>query len=70
MISKINLAIELNSADLQLDRQPVVVYDSRVDSLLNNLTLSAKQSVITDITADWMLFMDDFYSKMIGKISL
>ena len=51
------------------DNQLVVVYNARVDSLLNELTQSAKNLTITNITADWMLFMDDLNSKMFDKIS-
>ena len=51
------------------DNQLVVVYNARVDYLLNELTQSAKNLTITNITADWMLFMDDLNSKMFDKIS-
>lgn len=40
-------------------RQPVLVYKARVNSTVT----------ITNISTDWMLFMDDLYSEMFNKIS-
>ncbi|GHC50087.1 hypothetical protein [Ulvibacter litoralis] len=54
---------------LTTERKPVLVYNSRVDSILNNITEDAEKNTITTVTADWLLFMDDINSKMFDKIS-
>lgn len=66
---KINRISEPEQSYIEIDNQLVVVYNARVDSLLNELTHAAKNSTITNFTADWMLFMDDLNSKMFDKIS-
>jgi hypothetical protein len=62
-------AIRHEKSNLKTDNKLVVVYNSRIDSLLTDLSESAKNSTITSITADWMLFMDDLNAKMFKKIS-
>ena len=66
---KIDSALAPEKSNNKPDNQLTVVYNARVDSLLNELTQSAKNSTITNFTADWMLFMDDLNSKMFDKIS-
>lgn len=51
------------------ERKPVLVYNSRVDSLLKDITKEVQKSTINEVTADWLLFMDDINSKMFDKIS-
>ena len=50
-------------------RQPVLVYNSRIDSLLKEISIEANMAPITNLTSDWMLFMDDLNTRMFDKIS-
>ena len=50
-------------------RQPVLVYNSRIDSLLKEISIEANIAPINNLTSDWMLFMDDLNTRMFDKIS-
>ena len=50
-------------------RQPILVYNSRIDSLLKEISIEAKQAPLTNLTSDWMIFMDDLNTRMFDKIS-
>ena len=50
-------------------RQPVLVYNSRVDALLKERNVEAKIVAASDLSTDWMQFMDDLNAKMFDKIS-
>lgn len=51
-------------------RQPVLVYNSRVESYLEQIVIEAETVTVTSMSADWLLFMDDLNSEMFNKISL
>jgi len=50
-------------------RQPVLVYNSRIDSLLKEVKVETKLIAISNLSSDWMQFMDDLNTKMFDKIS-
>jgi hypothetical protein len=50
-------------------RQPVLVYSSRIDSLLKEISVEDKQIDVSNIWADWIQFVDDLNTKMFHKIS-
>jgi hypothetical protein len=50
-------------------RQPVLVYSSRIDSLLKEISVADKQINVSNICADWIQFVDDLNTKMFHKIS-
>lgn len=50
-------------------RQPVLVYSSRIDSLLKDISVEDKLIDVSNISADWIEFMDDLNTKMFHKIS-
>ena len=50
-------------------RRPVLVYNSSVDSLLEGIEIEANQASLSNLTSDWMLFMDDLNTRMFDKIS-
>ena len=50
-------------------RQPVLVYNSRIDSLLSDVIIDVKEAKSYNVTADWRLFMDDLNTEMFDKIS-
>lgn len=58
----------LDTSDSEVKRQPVLVYNSRVDTLLNEITVAATKFTISEMATDWSLFMDDLNSKMFDKI--
>jgi hypothetical protein len=60
----------LKPAVLSPESKLVVVYNSRLDTLVNEMTVSASEIKITDIAKDWSLFMHDLSTKMFDKISL
>ena len=49
--------------------QPVLVDNSRVDSLLKEIDIELKIETVSYLSQDWMLFMDDLNIKMFDKIS-
>ncbi len=49
-------------------RQPVLVYNSRIDSLLKELNVEANLVATSDLSTDWTQFMDDLNTKMFNKI--
>ena len=50
-------------------RQPVLVYNSRIDSLLKEINVEANLVSVSNLSSDWILFMDDLNSRMFDKIS-
>ena len=50
-------------------RQPVLVYNSRIDSLLKEISIEAHKAPASNLTLDWMSFMDDLNTRMFDKIS-
>jgi len=50
-------------------RQPVLVYNSRIDSLLKEIKVEVKLVTVSNLSGDWMQFMDDLNTKMFDKIS-
>tara|TARA_B110000285_G_scaffold32857_1_gene34347 strand:- start:567 stop:791 length:225 start_codon:yes stop_codon:yes gene_type:complete len=50
-------------------RQPVLVYSSRVDSLLNEIKVTSEIQNAFNLNHEWMLFIDDLNTKMFDKIS-
>jgi len=49
-------------------RKPVLVYNSRTDSLLSEIRGKTKDLDTFDLSADWMCFMDDLNTRMLEKI--
>ena len=50
-------------------RQPVLVYNSRIDSLLKEINIEANNPVISNVSTDLMQFMDELNTRMFDKIS-
>ena len=50
-------------------RKPVLVYNSRIDSLLNEINVEPKFIKTSNLNSDWKEFMDDLNIKMFNKIS-
>ena len=50
-------------------RQPVLVYSSRIDSLLKDISVEDELIDVSNISTDWFQFMDDLNTKMFHKIS-
>ncbi len=50
-------------------RQPILVYNSRIDSLLKDINVESKFVTVSNLSADWMQFIDDLNTKMFDKIS-
>ena len=50
-------------------RQPVLVYNARVDSILEKLVIDSETVTVTSVSDDWMLFMNNLNSEMFNKIS-
>jgi hypothetical protein len=50
-------------------RKPVLVYNSRVDSLLKEINLEEISLDVSNLSADWMQFIDGLNTRMFDKIS-
>jgi hypothetical protein len=50
-------------------RRPVLVYNSRIDSLLKEISVEPKRLDVSNLSKDWKMFMDDLNTKMFNKIS-
>ncbi len=50
--------------------QLVVVYNSRLDAIVNQMIVSTTEIKVTDMTTDWSRFVHDLSTKMFDKISL
>ena len=50
-------------------RQPVLVYNSRIDSLLTEINVEANNPVISNLSSDWMYFTNNLMTTMFDKIS-
>ena len=50
-------------------RKPVLVYNSRIDSLLKEINVEAKFVTVSNLSKDWIQFMDDLNTRMFDKIS-
>ena len=50
-------------------RNPILVYNSRVDSLLNEINVESKLLTASNLSKDWMRFMDELNTTMFDKIS-
>ena len=55
---------------LSPESQLEVVYNSRIEALVNEMTVATSEIKITDIATDWSLFMHELSTKMFDKISL
>jgi len=51
-------------------RQPVLVYNARVENLLEELVVDCETVSELSLTADWMQFMTHLNSEMFDRISL
>ncbi|MFT4848264.1 MAG: hypothetical protein ACI83B_000790 [Sediminicola sp.] len=47
----------------------VLVYNSRIDSLLKEISVEDKFIDVTNISTDWIKFMNDLNTEMFNKIS-
>ena len=50
-------------------RRPVLVYNSRIDSLLEEIKVEHEFISVSNLSKDWARFMDDLNTKMFDKIS-
>ncbi len=50
-------------------RQPVLVYNARVDRLLKEIVVDIESITVKNVSADWKQFMDGLNSEMFAKIS-
>jgi hypothetical protein len=50
-------------------RKPVLVYNSRIDSLLKEISVERKLVDASNLSSDWIQFMDDLSTRMFNKIS-
>jgi hypothetical protein len=50
-------------------RRPVLVYNSRIDSLLEEIKVEHEFISVSNLSKDWSKFMDDLNTKMFDKIS-
>ena len=50
-------------------RRPVLVYNSRIDSLLEEIKVEHEFISVSNLSKDWSQFMDDLNTKMFNKIS-
>ena len=68
-ITKPNQTAIKKAVNSKAFRQPVLVYNARVDSILEELVIDSETVTVTSISSDWMLFMDTLNSDMFKKIS-
>ncbi len=50
-------------------RQPVLVYNARIDRLLKETVVDFEAITVKNVSADWKQFMDGLNSEMFAKIS-
>jgi hypothetical protein len=50
-------------------RRPILVYNSRIDSLLKEIKVEDKFLGVSDFSGYWIQFMDDLNTRMFDKIS-
>ena len=50
-------------------RRPVLVYNSRIDSLLEEIKVEHEFISVSNLSKDWSQFMGDLNTKMFDKIS-
>jgi len=68
--NKTKKSASIKRPETVLLRRPVLVYNSRVDSLLKDISIeAANQSSLSNLTSDWMIFMDELNTRMFDKIS-
>ncbi|MFT4669948.1 MAG: hypothetical protein ACI840_002172 [Ulvibacter sp.] len=67
--NKTKSSVTSRRPETALLRQPVLVYNSRIDSLLKEIKVEVKLVTVSNLSADWSQFMDDLNTRMFDKIS-